>query len=486
MSHRQEYLLEMLRLEGRRGFGDKCSGCGTENPLYRCADEDCFTSGMKCRNCIVESHSNMPLHWVEFWNNKYFETRTLRSLGLVLQLGHSTGQQCMLPHRVQNFTVIHTNGIHNVHVDFCGCNSILEHRTQLLRSQWYPATPFNPQTAVTFACLRQFQHMNCTGKLPAYDYYLALEIMTQSKTRSKPKDRYRAFLRSMFQWRHLKMCKRAGRGHDPLGIVGTAPGELALLCPACSHPGLNLPDDWRDVPSELAFLYVLFLAIDANFRLRNKIVSNSYQSPTLGDGWAYMVPSQPYKEHLAKHVSEEERSSCSGFAAMFLANLKNVRGLRVSGVGGICCGHLQKGERYCNIDFLFSCTLKGVEYLCIVVSYDIACQWSIHFWKRMEELDPSIKVRFTESGVKFMVPKFHLRAHQLSCHVPFNFEYAIGGGQTHGEVIEEGWAQGNKAAAQTKEMGPGTRAQTIDDIFGWCNFRTIQNLGPCSTFPVWY
>lgn len=49
-------------------------------------------------------------------------------------------------------------------------------------------------------------------------------------------------------------------------------------------------------------------------------------------------------------------SSCSGFAAMFLANLKRVKGLRTSGVGGVTCtrhnmwlpngmGDLQKGER---------------------------------------------------------------------------------------------------------------------------------------------
>lgn len=53
-------------------------------------------------------------------------------------------------------------------------------------------------------------------------------------------------------------------------------------------------------------------------------------------------------------------SSCSGFAAMFLANLKNVKGLRTSGVAGICCarhglwrkngmGDLQVGERCISI-----------------------------------------------------------------------------------------------------------------------------------------
>jgi hypothetical protein len=48
------------------------------------------------------------------------------------------------------------------------------------------------------------------------------------------------------------MMKRAGHGHDPAGIASTAMGAAALLCPACPHPGKNLPDDWRNAPKEKA------------------------------------------------------------------------------------------------------------------------------------------------------------------------------------------------------------------------------------------
>ena len=41
------------------------------------------------------------------------------------------------------------------------------------------------------------------------------------------------------------MLKRAGRGHDPSGIVSTHEGQCALLCPACPQPGKNLPTDWH-------------------------------------------------------------------------------------------------------------------------------------------------------------------------------------------------------------------------------------------------
>lgn len=44
------------------------------------------------------------------------------------------------------------------------------------------------------------------------------------------------------------MLKRADRGHDSSGVAGTSPGECAVECPACPHPGKNLPDDWEAAP----------------------------------------------------------------------------------------------------------------------------------------------------------------------------------------------------------------------------------------------
>jgi hypothetical protein len=122
------------------------------------------------------------------------------------------------------------------------------------------------------------------------------------------------------EWRHLKMLKRSGRGHDPSGIAATKRGELAVLCPACPQPNKNLPVGWEDVrPDRRCFhfrslcwvcvltcfrwLYALFIAIDANFRLTRKAVSNDKTDPGLGSGWAYFVEEKPYKDHLATFVN---------------------------------------------------------------------------------------------------------------------------------------------------------------------------------------
>lgn len=46
--------------------------------------------------------------------------------------------------------------------------------------------------------------------------------------------------------------------------------------------------------------------MDANFRLKNRLRSNSKEDPGLGTGWAYFVPEEPYREHIMKFVSQEE------------------------------------------------------------------------------------------------------------------------------------------------------------------------------------
>ncbi|THU86212.1 hypothetical protein K435DRAFT_868513 [Dendrothele bispora CBS 962.96] len=463
----EEYLDEMLYTEGRSGCPNICWTCDKKEAMFRCVDEECFGGGMMCSTCIVDAHARLPLHWIEEWNGSFFTPTSLKELGLKVYLGHPGGQRCHYSiSGDRDFTVLHVNGVHQVAVEFCACkgDNSPKHAVQLLRARWYPATPINPQTSITFSCLRQFHPINCIGKLPAYDYYLALFLMTKSRQRKPPKDRYKVFLCSMFQWRHLKMVKRHGRGHHHLHISGTREGELAELCPACPQEGWNLPVGWKLVAKTLLFKYAKFLALDANFRLRNKIVSDDFKSPTLGPGWAYLVPQETYKEYIEKFVDEKEMNPCSGFVAMFLANLKNVKGLRVTGVGGCCCGRhrvwepngigaLQKGERYCNMDFIFWSTIKGQEYLNIFVSYDISCQWGRQFWMRMQRHDPSVEMKYGLDGITFLIPEFHLRAHRPACHSDYNFNYTPGCGQTHGEVIEEGWSQSNKAASQTKCRG---------------------------------
>lgn len=52
------------------------------------------------------------------------------------------------------------------------------------------------------------------------------------------------------------------------------------------------------------WLYSLFVAIDANFRLKCKAVSSNVADPGLSRGWAYFVEETAYKSYLAKLINE--------------------------------------------------------------------------------------------------------------------------------------------------------------------------------------
>ena len=64
-------------------------------------------------------------------------------------------------------------------------------------------------------------------------------------------------MRIVHQWRNLKQLKRGGRGHASDGIDATKPGELAVQCPACPHPSINLPPNWELAPEDKWYVFTL-------------------------------------------------------------------------------------------------------------------------------------------------------------------------------------------------------------------------------------
>jgi hypothetical protein len=122
------------------------------------------------------------------------------------------------------------------------------------------------------------------------------------------KDRLASFTLLAREWRHIKMTKRAGRGHDPGGIAAMLPGGLAVPCRACPLPMVNLPAGWEMAPAETSWLYTLILLQDANFRLKGRMRSSEDKDPALGPGFAYFVHSDDYLQHLSKYMDQDEVS----------------------------------------------------------------------------------------------------------------------------------------------------------------------------------
>ncbi|KAJ6472963.1 hypothetical protein DFH09DRAFT_1343669 [Mycena vulgaris] len=491
----QLYLDELVQLDGRGDYQDDedCIVCGVAAGIYRC--QSCFTDDLYCKGCIVKGHCDSPLHRVEVWDDGQFKRTTLKLLGLRIQLGHGKlgkGRRgrCALPSGAvdDDFVVVDTHAIHEVAVDFCNCSTAQPHDIQLLRARWYPATGKSPRTAATFRVLRRYHLMALESKCSVGEFYQSIARETDNTGTEPVRDRYDEILRMAREWRHLQMLKRAGRGHDTSGVAGTKPGECALLCPACPQPGKNLPPNWKEAPKEKRFLYALFLALDANFRMRRKKVSSEEKDPSLGDGWSFYGAIAPYYDYLARHWGQkQERSTCVAHDAVDKPDRES-RGTASSGIATVDCarhnmkrpnavGDLQLGERYINMDYIFFMGLAGSEVSELYVSYDIACQWHKNIWERMKTFDEGVRFRKGKKYCVFLIPKFHLPAHIEACNILFSFHLTRYVGMTDGEAPERGWSNLNPLATSTAEMGPGMRRDTINDAFNDWNHKKIIGFG---------
>jgi len=67
---------------------------------------------------------------------------------------------------------------------------------------------------------------------------------------------------------------------------------------------------WLQVSTD--FLYrdieVLFVALDANFCLRCRAVSNDQSDPSLSQGWAYFVEDTAFKKYLCDHKNDTQEA----------------------------------------------------------------------------------------------------------------------------------------------------------------------------------
>jgi hypothetical protein len=183
------------------------------------------------------------------WNGKFFVRKSLKDLGLVLQLGHPPNERCRCPIPARTgFVVVDIDLIQEVDIHFCACQSLAvvgEGFQQLLRRRLFPATVISPHTAFTFRVLTFFHALTLHGKVTMYDFYRAIEARTDAAGLGKAMDRYDPFVRVMRIWREVKKLRRGGVGNEAVIDLSKVPlGALALVCWACPNPKFNLPDGW--------------------------------------------------------------------------------------------------------------------------------------------------------------------------------------------------------------------------------------------------
>jgi hypothetical protein len=145
----------VLARESDINMDSQCT-CGSGPASFRC--EDCFCYRPTCKECLLDSHRNLPLHHVQKWTGTYFTRCSLHDLGLVIFLGHY-GHRCPnapINSAGRSTVTVHTNGIHETKVGYCHCTSHASEALQLTAAGLFPATMDQPETAFTFDLLNDY------------------------------------------------------------------------------------------------------------------------------------------------------------------------------------------------------------------------------------------------------------------------------------------------------------------------------------------
>ncbi|KAJ7774517.1 hypothetical protein DFH07DRAFT_732456 [Mycena maculata] len=477
---------ELLRHDGLGDHLDHpaCAFCEKEysatlngvTRIFQCGDCGQF---LQCKDCCLSRHALMPLHTLQEWNGDFWAKASLAAVGLVYQLGHG-GFPCVYPdERVRKLTIIEAPIIHDVRVRYCKCDKSDEadNLAQLLRNAWYPATVTDPGTCATFKTLDAFRHYNVVGNMNVHDFVHVMERTTDATASTGMTwlpDRYKAFQRMARQWGFLKCVQHAGCAHNAGGVDATEQGGAAVVCWTCPYDGRNLPPDWRDVDPQYRFLYMLLLAVNANFKLKNRMRPNEIDNPSLGPGWGYWVEPRRYKRHLKNYIAEKDASTCIAFAALLQKDTRLTTGLRASGVGGCVCarhecvrpnglGDLQKGERYANMDYIVMSALAGFTLMLLTISYDIACQWQKNLKERNAKMPESVCLPLESFTFQCALPVWHAASHEEDCKDANSLSFKPGVGKSDGEGVERVWSVMNPAAYHTKDAGRGQRVDTLED-----------------------
>ncbi|KAK0502087.1 hypothetical protein EDD18DRAFT_1100581 [Armillaria luteobubalina] len=331
----------------------------------------------------------------------------LRELGLQYQVGHLAGEVCPHPRAAfgNRFTIIDTNGIHDVALDFCSCMQKRSFALQLHGSWLFPATDTEPCTAVTTATLEQFQMLTFMGKISAYEYYHSLVHLTNNTGVTAPSDNFDAFICVTHKWSFIRLLKRAGIGNDLGGWKAAKPGSCAVECLACPRPGVNIPER-VDPDGPNAWEDTLYIGMDANFRLERFNVSSEDKDPGLSKGLTYFVDTKIFRKHLKDFDKRiiQPLSSCSNHEAAKV--------------------DLRIGETQVEMDFGYLTTIRhfnGIPH--IVTSYNIACQWSINLEERINIYGNFMQPKIPNKV--YLVPKFHLPGHIKDCQEKYCMSFHI-------------------------------------------------------------
>lgn len=114
------------------------------------------------------------------------------------------------------------------------------------------------------------------------------------------------------QWRDLRNRMESGVGHRP-STTNVPDGSMAIFCPACPQPGINLPEDWKTKYTPYVIIPHLIITactcfhraqlirtfiMDGNFSAEHMRHRSGDRDVFLSAGTAFMANLESFQAHL--------------------------------------------------------------------------------------------------------------------------------------------------------------------------------------------
>ncbi|KAF8261851.1 hypothetical protein EI94DRAFT_1604708 [Lactarius quietus] len=378
--------------------------------------------------------------------------------------------------------VVHQSGVFNMEVLYCICPNAGEKDKQLFQSGMFPSSFKQIETAFTFSALEEFLTDNLECKTMAQQYFSKLQGITNRMFPHTVPNLYRQLLRASRQWRDLRNRMESGLGHqDDDGIDGS----MAIFCPACPQPGINLPDDWKIRYNENQLVRTFIM--DGNFAAEHMRCRSGDKDVPLSPGMAFMANPEAYKTHLKSGQDPIQPSTCNTYKAIEQANSSRPH-LDVTGIRATACCHgffvptsvvdFQKGERQVNMDYSLCKALSYnmADIPVALVMYDIMYQYGVHLSNRVEK-SPELSIA-NSLELRTGIGLFHIHGHQDSCLPHFSPSYITGAKQVDGEIIETLWAPLNNISRSIRGMSLAHRQEVLDAHMNHSNWKKMVHMVP--------
>ncbi|KAJ8088246.1 hypothetical protein PM082_022318, partial [Marasmius tenuissimus] len=468
-------------------IGTPC-GCKSGAPReVRCME--CDQRPLLCTACWIDAHKYNFTHWAHVWTKfGHFIKHDISALGYTIPLGHN-GERCPSPKESKYLIIADVNGIHATRVSYCGCRlgENLDKWTRLFKSDLFPSTVTDPQSAFTFRLLRHYSLFTLQAKITPYDYIKAIRRLTDNVFTGNVPNLYKQFMIVIRIWDLLSAERRSGTHHNPDRKTAN---DLIVECPACPTSGVNMEPGWTKSPESLRHLHQTRLTLDGNYQANHFARKNIDKNDvSLWAGRGYLPVASVYNAHCGlEEASSTEKSVCGHLKTINKQDKVKFKNMDISGIVNCQCCHifirstanLQCGERWVCVD---ECLSRGVAQRSVeedgilaqyVVSFDAMCSYCKGIPKRWLQMHPELA--YLVEQMRWVIPVCHCRNHISSCEPLYLYTYKEGVGEFQGETAELAWDNLNAIGPSIRQMTLGSREDTLNSHIGDWNWRKIVGL----------